>query len=161
MRYLITLLVLVVVLVASATATAGGWATVGFAPLPDGTTAGATWKPKITVLQHGRTPLGGLSPIVTISGGEAVRSFTATETPEVGVYEANVVFPERGDWRVEIDSGFGDSRVTYGPVSIGTAPSGSPSSFPALPVGFALITGLVLLAAAFGVVRQRRLTPAS
>ncbi len=162
MRYLIVLSVFVVALASSATATAGGWATVGFAPLPDGIAAGATWTPKITVLQHGRTPLGGLSPVVTITGDEGAQTFTATETSEVGVYDASVVFPAEGDWRVVIDSGFGESTVTYGPVAIGAAPGGSPSSFPALPVGVAVIAGLALLVAAtFGIVRQRRLTPAS
>jgi len=163
MRYLIVLSALVVALAGSAPAGAGGWATVGFAPLPDGTAAGETWKPTITVLQHGRTPLGGLSPVVTITGDDGAHMFTAIETSEVGVYEASVVFPEGGDWRVFIDSGWvGEANVSYGPVSIGTAPSGSPSSFPVLPVGVAIIAGLALLAAAtFGVVRQRRLTPAS
>ncbi|MDQ3381423.1 MAG: hypothetical protein M3546_14090 [Actinomycetota bacterium] len=162
MRYLIVLSVLVVALAATATASAGGWATVGFAPLPDGAAAGTTWKPTITVLQHGRTPLGGLSPVVTITGDGGVETFTATETSEVGVYEASVVFPAEGDWRVVIDSGFGESRVTYGPVTIGSIPAGEPSSFPALPVGVGIIAGAALLAAGmFGVIRQRRLTPAS
>ncbi len=162
MRYLITLSALVVTLAASATASAGGWATVGFAPLPDGTAAGETWTPKITVLQHGQTPLGGLSPVVTITGDERMETFVATETSAVGVYEASVVFPEKGDWRIVIDSGFGESTVTYGPVAIGSSPAGEPSSFPVRPLGIAIVAGLALLAAAtFGLVRQRRLTPAS
>ncbi len=162
MRYLVVLSVLVVALAATVTAGAGGWATVGFAPLPDGTAAGGIWNPKITVLQHGRTPLGGLTPVVTITGDERMETFAATETSEVGVYEASVVFPEDGEWRLVIDSGFGESTVTYGPVAIGSAPAGEPSSFPARPVGIAIVAGLALLAAAtFGVVRQRRLTPAS
>ncbi|MDQ3672642.1 MAG: hypothetical protein M3364_09460 [Actinomycetota bacterium] len=162
MRYLITLSALIVALAASATASGGGWASVGFAPLPDGTAAGETWTPKITVLQHGRTPLGGLSPVVTITGNDSMETFTATETSEVGVYEASVVFPESADWRIVVDSGFGESNVTYGPVRIGSAPTGDPSSFPALPVGIAIVAGLALLAATtFGLLRQRRLTPAS
>lgn len=162
MRYLITLSALIITLAASATAGAGGWATVGFAPLPDGTAAGETWTPMITVLQHGRTPLAGLSPVVTITGDGEVKTFTATETSEAGVYEASVVFPESGDWRIVVDSGFGDSNVTYGPVGIGSSPTGYPSSFPALLVGIAIVAGLALLAAAtFGLLRQRRLTLAS
>jgi len=162
MRYLFVLSALVVTLTAVATTSAGGWATVGFAPLPDGTAAGETWTPKITVLQHGQTPLDGLTPVVTITGDERMETFAAIETSEVGVYEASVVFPEDGDWRIVIDSGFGESNVTYGPVAIGSAPTGEPSSFPVSPVGIAIIAGLALLAAsAFGVVRQRRLTPAS
>ena len=161
MRYLVILSVLVVALAAVATAGAGGWATVGFAPLPDGTAAGETWNPKITVLQHGQTPLGGLSPVVTISNDSDARTFTASETTSVGVYEADVVFPANGEWRILIHGGFGDSHVTYGPVAIGSAPAGEPSSFPVLPVVAALAAFALVIAAAFGLVRQRRLTPAS
>jgi hypothetical protein len=160
MRYLIVLSVFVVALAAAAAAAGGGWATVGFAPLPDGTVAGQSWKPEITVLQHGRTPLSGLNPVVTISGEKDTRTFTAFETSEVGAYEADVVFPTNGEWRIVIDGGFGESSVTYGPVTIGPAPAGEPSSFPLAPV-LAVVGGLALVAAAFGVVRQRRLTPAS
>lgn len=163
MRHLVTLSVLVAALAVSPTAGAGGWASVGFAPLPDGTAAGETWTPKITVLQHGKTPLGGLTPVVTITGDEQVQTFTATETSEVGVYEASVVFPEDGEWRILVDSGWiGEASVTYGPVSVGSGPAGEPTSFPTLPVGIAIVAGLALLAAAtLGVFRQRRLTPAS
>jgi hypothetical protein len=160
MRYLIVLSAFVVALAGAGAAAGGGWATVGFAPLPDGTAAGEVWKPEITILQHGRTPLGGLHPVVAISGDSGTRTFTASETSEVGVYESDVVFPTNGEWRIVIDNGFGDSRVTYGPVSIGPAP-GEPSSFPVAPV-LATLGALALVAvAAFGVVRQRRLTPAS
>ena len=44
------------------------------------------------------------------------RSASARETSEAGVYQADVVFPSEGDWRVTIHSGFGDSQVSYGPV---------------------------------------------
>jgi hypothetical protein len=160
MRHLIALSVLLIALVAASAAAGGGWATVGFAPLPDGTAAGEAWKPEITVLQHGHTPLGGLTPVVTITSGGDTRTFTASEASEVGVYEADVVFPENGSWRIVIDSGFGESSVTYGPVTIGPASTGEPSSFPLAPV-LAVVGGLALIAATFGVVRQRRLTPAS
>ena len=133
MRYLIVLAALVAALAVLATANAGGWATVGFAPLPDGTAEGETWTPKITVLQHGQTPLGGLSPVVTISNDSDSQTFTAIETASVGVYEADVVFPANGEWRILIHSGFGDSHVTYGPVVIDSGPAGEPSAFPSCP----------------------------
>jgi hypothetical protein len=158
MRYLIALSALVATLAVTGAASGGGWATVGFAPLPDGTAAGDAWTPKIKVLQHGVTPLGGLSPVVTISGEGASRTFAAVETSEVGVYEADVVFPSDGEWRVAIDSGFGDSGVTYGPVTIGSRPAGAP--FPPVAVLVVVAALAVLAAAAFGVIRQRRLRPA-
>jgi hypothetical protein len=165
MRYLIVLSALALALAAAGPAAAGGWATVGFAPLPDGTEPGGPWNPEITILQHGRTPLDGLSPTVTISeDGGTVQEFAATATGESGVYEADVVFPTAGSWNIVIDSGFGESRVTYGPVTI---EDGSPvavgrgRSFPTSAL--AAVGGAIALLAAgvLGIRRLRRLTPAS
>lgn len=163
MRVLVVLCAVVAALAAAPLATSGGWATVGFEPLPDGMSAGGTWHPTIFVKQHGITPLTGLHPVVEIDGDSgATRSFSATETSEAGVYEADVVFPSKGDWRVTIDSGFGDSHVSYGPVAIG-APAGGDGGVRELPVlglgvaVLALLGGIALFAAR----RTRRLTPAS
>jgi hypothetical protein len=165
MRYVVSLCTLAAALALTGVAQAGGWATVGFSPLPDGTVVGEAWSPEITVLQHGRTPLGGLSPVVTIrkDASDEERSYTAAETPDTGVYRADVVFPSGGDWRVVVKSGFwGEgSTVTYGPVMIEPAPSAVPRSFPTLPVvAVALLLGLAGLAA-LAIRRTRRLTPAS
>jgi hypothetical protein len=163
MRYLIVLAAIASALAASATASAGGWATVGFAPLPTGIGPGDTWNPEITVLQHGVTPLDGLTPTVTIEGDAGAETFTAIPTGEPGVYEASVVFPQEGSWGITIESGFGASNLTYGPVTItdgGGAGAVGSDDFPVLPL-VAVLGGLVLAAvAAFGVLRQRRLTPA-
>ena len=166
MRYLIVLATLATALVASATASAGGWATVGVDPLPTGVGPGEPWNPTITVLQHGQTPLTGLSPTITITLDETgeSRQFAARETDQPGRYEASVVFPEVGAWRIVADSTFGDSKLTFGPVSIeptgAAAGAGSDQEFPVLPL-LAVLGGLAIAAAAaFGVLRQRRLTPA-
>jgi hypothetical protein len=163
MRYLIALSTLAVALAASGTALGGGWATVGMNPLPDDVDAGATWRPEITILQHGQTPLDGLAPYVRISeGGGSSQEFLATPTGEPGVYEASVTFPEAGRWSVVVDSGFGDSRLTHGPVTIddGAPAGGDLGPFPA--TGLVLVAAFALLALGALVVRRhRRLTPAS
>ena len=76
----------------------GGWASVGFEPLPDGTSAGATWSPTIFVKQHGVTPLAGLQPVVMIDDDRTGRGdeVPRDEPSEAGVYEADVVFPAAG-----------------------------------------------------------------
>ena len=166
MRGFIALATIAIALFVSATAQAGGWASVGLDPsLPAGVGPGDTWHTEMTVLQHGVTPLEGLIPTITISADETgeTRQFTATPTGKPGVYEADVVFPEAGTWRIVADSTFGESTLTYGPVLI--EPSSVPGSggfgdFPFVPV-LAMVGGLALVAAAaFGVLRQRRLTPA-
>lgn len=164
MRLLVVLSAIAATLAVVPPASAGGWATVGFEPLPDGTSAGGTWNPTIFVKQHGITPLAGLQPVVAISDDRtgAAREFVATETSEAGVYEADVVFPAQGDWRITIHSGFGDSQVSYGPVAIGppVAGDGGSREVPVVGLGLgalALLGGVVLL----GARRLRRLTPAS
>jgi hypothetical protein len=162
MRVLVVLCTVVVALAAAPLASSGGWATVGFAPLPDGTSAGGTWKPTIYVKQHGVTPLTGLVPVVEIyDDAGATRSFTAVETSRPGVYEADVVFPAEGDWRVTIHSGFGDSQVTYGPVAV-SAPviGGGSREIPVMGLGIALLALGGVVAVLIGR-RSRRLTPAS
>jgi hypothetical protein len=145
-------------------AAAGGWASVGFDPLPDGTSAGGTWKPTIFVKQHGITPLAGLQPVVLLeeaSGAGGSAQFFGVPGSEPGVYHADVVFPSAGDWKVTIESGFGDSHVTYGPVSI---PDGSPGgvSEPLPVLGFgALAVAIVGALALLALRRSRRLSPAS
>jgi hypothetical protein len=80
--------------VAPAAAGAGGWATVGLEPPPDGIRSGEPWVATITVLQHGLTPLEGIDPTLTIREARgAVRSFRATPTSKPGVYRARVIFP--------------------------------------------------------------------
>jgi hypothetical protein len=163
MRALIVLSTLALALVATATATAGGWATVGIAPLPDGTEPGGTWSPAITVLQHGRTPLEGLAPVVRITGDDgASHEFLAMPTGKPGVYDASVVFPTSGEWRIAVESGFGDSGLTYGPVSI-TSTSGGEGASPA-PTAWlvALLSSLALGSLLLlGTRRLRRFAPAS
>ena len=165
MRYLIALATLVVALVVPATAGAGGWATIGFAPLPDDMEPGQPWQPELTILQHGVTPLDGLSPTITITGAEGEEIFTATPTGEPGKYVANVVFPSAGSWAIAIDSSFGESRLTYGPVAIATRDTlpatGGGGDFPLVAVLAALAGVVVAAGAALGLARQRRLRPAA
>jgi hypothetical protein len=163
MRVLVVLCAVVAALAAAPLATSGGWATVGFEPLPDGMSAGGTWNPTIFVKQHGITPLTGLEPTVDIYDDTgAVSTFVAAETSEAGVYEADVVFPTAGEWRLTIHSGFGDSHVSYGPFTIGAPIVGDGGGRELPTVG--LVVAALAVFGALAVIaarRSRRLTPAS
>jgi YtkA-like protein len=121
------------------TALAGGWATVQLSSTPHGLTAGQAWVVDITVLQHGKTPLAGVKPTVTIYKAAAVRTTSATSglakggpkermtfaakpTARTGVYRARVVFPSAGTWRYQVYDGFtqygGAQTHRYAPVKI-------------------------------------------
>ena len=157
------LFVLAVAAVAVPVASAGGWATVGLSSLPPaGLTANEDWPVDVTVLQHGKTPLGGVTPIVRIrdDGGSVVNSFTATPTGETGVYHATVRFPAEGSYSYEVYDGFtrygGAQTHTFTPVVIGPADGSLPYAWLALALGLAA----TLAAATTLVLRRRRPEPA-
>ena len=138
--------------VAAPAASAGGSATVGLSSLPpSGLEPNQAWPVDITVLQHGRTPLAGVTPVLRIrdDGGKVVRSFRAKPTGKTGVYRAVVRFPSTGTFAYEVYDGF----VTYG---------GAPTdSFPYLPIGLAAALALALAAATTIVWRRRAPEPAT
>ena len=105
---LLGLAVASLILPASATAAPTGcWATVRLSSVPNGLAAGEPWAVRITVLQHGRTPLRGAQPAVTIRDGAGVATrFRARPTAVIGRYSARVVFPAAGTWRFEVFDGF-------------------------------------------------------
>jgi len=145
-------LVLALAAIAVPAAGAGGWATVGLSSLPpSGLKSGQDWPVDITVLQHGQTPLAGVTPIVRVrdDGGTVVDTFTATPTGKTGVYHAVVEFPGEGTYSYEVYDGFetygGAKTHTFKPVAIG-APG---DSFPygRLGLGAALVLALGLAGA--------------
>jgi hypothetical protein len=107
MRKLLVTFIAALALVLVPAVLAGGWATVKLSSTPTGIQAGKVWNVRLTVLQHGRTPLAGVIPAVRISQGAQWRTFKARPTASVGVYRARVVFPAAGRWAWEIDDGFG------------------------------------------------------
>ena len=152
-------------------AAAGGWATVGLSSLPTGTAAGEPWDVRLTILQHGRTPLAGVTPKirVTSADGRTTRSFAARPTARPGVYRARVVFPEAGSWRYVVDDGFSLTH-DFAPVRIAageTAPAGAPTrpsaaggGGPDLVAAFAAALAAGLLAAGLCALIVRRRGPA-
>jgi hypothetical protein len=156
------LLVLAVAAVSVPAASAGGWATVGLSSLPpSGLEANQNWPVDITVLQHGETPLAGVTPIVRVrdDGGKVVGSFTAAPTGQIGVYRAVVTFPGEGTYSYEVYDGFGTyggARThTFKPVAIGRGDSGFPYGVLALALGVAL----ALAAATILLLRRRSPEP--
>ena len=154
------LLALALALVAVPAAGAGGWATVSLASVPPpGLAPNEEWPVELTVLQHGRTPLAGVTPIVTVrdGDGQSVGRFEATPTGKTGVYRAVVRFPGEGTYSYEVFDGFtqygGAQTHTFAPVTIG--PDGS--FFPTDAVAIAI---LLALAGTAGVLARRRSGPA-
>jgi YtkA-like len=110
----------IVALAAAGTAAAGGFATVGLdSQPPDGGGPGSTWDVTLNVLQHGVTPLDGVSPTIVIrnlDNGET-QTFAATPTGEPGKYAAKVVFPSAGRWEYVVNDDFSQTH-TFKPITI-------------------------------------------
>jgi hypothetical protein len=158
MRRIALALVAAAALAAPATAAAGGFATVGLSSLPgEDLRGGDRWSPELTVLQHGRTPLDGIQPRLTIQNTTtgATETFEARPTGEPGRYVVDVRFPSAGAWAYEIDDGFTGIH-TFAPVTVGEPLAGGRTWTPFLGgVALALVFG----AAAFALL-HRRPTPA-
>ncbi|MCP9486972.1 MAG: hypothetical protein MSC30_14050 [Gaiellaceae bacterium MAG52_C11] len=141
-------------------AAGGGWATAGLSSLPpSGLQTGQDWPVEITVLQHGRTPLTGVQPKITIRNvetGATTGTFSAAPTGKDGVYRTVVRFPGAGTWSYEVDDGFSRTH-TFKPVVI--AGVGAGASFPTFPVG-GLVLALLLVGAAILLLRRTRTAPA-
>jgi hypothetical protein len=122
----IALLALLVAAAVPATAQAGGWATVEVDGGPAGLSAGDPWRVELTVLQHGITPLDGVTPSVRIQNDAGVtRTFPARPAGRPGRYVAVVTYPEAGTWRTRIFDGFTDAYPhRLKPVAIAPAGSG-------------------------------------
>ena len=139
------LLAVFAALVVAAPATAGGFATVGLGPPDGGLGAGDTWNAEMTILQHGVTPLVGVSPVVKISKGGEMHEFPAAPTGEDGVYLAKVKFPSEGSWTYQVDDGFSRTH-SFAPVQVG--PGGADGGFSVPDWTWALVAaagGLILL----------------
>lgn len=160
MRKLVIAAVATAALAVPGGAGAGGWATAGLAPPPDDVQAGETWNARITILQHGQTPLSGVDPTLTIRGdGGETATFAAEPTGEPGVYLAKVTFPSGGEWSYDVYDGFeqygGAQTHSFGRVTIPASDEGLPL-WPIALFGLGLAASLVVSAAVWvGRTRQR------
>lgn len=106
------------VLLLAAGAQAGGFATVGIAPLPSGDEA--VWAPTLTVKAHGRTPVDGVQPVISIwrqDEPSQLLEVAATPTGRPGEYAARVEWPGPGVWSYAVHDGYSQTH-TYKPVEI-------------------------------------------
>ena len=164
MRVVLIVIVLSTALLVAPGSNAGGWATVGLSSLPDGTARGQPWLVDIEVLQHGRTPVQGFSPVVTIRNRESgeKRVVTATPTTRPGIYRARVVFPSAGTWSYVVDAfgqthSFAPVRITAGEQTTGGgAGSGTGDELPWAALASALVAGLAAASLTLFVNRRRR-----
>lgn len=84
---------------------AGGWAVISLDELPTGVVAGKPHTIGFTVLQHGKTPMSGLYPIITARlSNDEVLTFSAEPEGKPGHYTATLIFPKDGNWEWSIQA---------------------------------------------------------
>ncbi|MCI0433214.1 MAG: cytochrome c [Gemmatimonadetes bacterium] len=111
----------------------GGWAVITIDDLPEHLVTGLPVDLTFTIRQHGMTPIADLRPVVNARSGERDTRVVAMPTGKPGTYSAKLAVPRDGDWKVTIDSDFGDSRVTLLPIraSAAHASNGNGAAAPA------------------------------
>ena len=95
----------------------GGWAVVTVSKIPDAWITGKPLQLSWQVRQHGMTPLNGLHPTIEAKSGSKVvtgKTWAFDEDGQKG-YRGTITFPERGEWQVTINSGFGRSKAVLVP----------------------------------------------
>lgn len=107
-----TVLALALALILAVPVLAGGWAVITLDALPGQMAAGEPLEIGFVVRQHGQTPLGGLTPIITarLNGGSKLVRFFAEEQGAVGHYTASLTLPEAGTWEWSIEA-FGEPQA--------------------------------------------------
>ena len=148
---------LLVVLTLSALSTipawGGGWAVVTLDALPASPQAGEALPVGFTVLQHGITPLAGLSPRIVATHAESSErvQVEAIDEGALGHYAATLVLPSAGSWDWTIRA-FGDVaqpmpqiRVTPA-ISVAPQPLTGPVAPWVFGIAAALSVGGIVLA---------------
>jgi hypothetical protein len=133
---------------------AGGWAIVNLDEWPANVVAGEEFEIGFTVLQHGVTPVTGITPIIsgTLTGTKESVQVMAKEEGEPGHYVASLKFPKAGEWSWRIDS-FGEQVMP--PLTVANAPAvaqAANESKPVsnLPIPSLLASGLGLVSIVIG-----------
>ena len=91
-------LTLLMALVFTVPAFAGGWAVISLDELPANVVAGEPLTVGFTVLQHGHTPMEGLTPTVTAFHKDTRFIAEAEPSGKPGHYMATLTFPREGEW---------------------------------------------------------------
>jgi hypothetical protein len=120
---------------------AGGWAIITVNYLPDYAVAGQPLTVTFSVRQHGKTLLSELHPRMEVTDPDRhTTKVAAMRTAAPGEYSARLTFPEPGDWRITIVSGFNTSTTTLPIMKVVASGSLPPPPFSPATRGARLFT---------------------
>jgi mono/diheme cytochrome c family protein len=131
MRRVLGVLAATAVLMAAAPATYGGWAVISVENVPTRLEAGQPTRLTFMILQHGREPLSGLKPTVTVTPEGARRGdkVTAEAGRKAGQYVATITPAAAGMVRISIDANWRhEARTELLPIPVVARVAQEPSA---------------------------------
>ena len=163
-RTIAAVLAVLALLSIASVAAAGGWAQVTAKDMPADPPAGAETTIGLSMLQHGVTPVSWprLTVIATNAASGAVVRAEAQATGPEGSYVVKITFPSAGQWSLTYESGDLDMEGST-PIRIAApvaATPGATQAFDVLPLLFAALAAVALLAIGSGLILRGRGAPA-
>lgn len=126
---------------------AGGWAVITLDDLPTGVVAGEPFTVGFTVLQHGKTPMAGLDPvIISRSGNEKVTVFVK-EDGKPGHYAVDMTLPSVGEWEWTIQAFSMEQKMPVLSVAAPAVASVSVTEAKVQPVEAATVSQILIVRA--------------
>lgn len=122
---------------------AGGWAVITLDELPAGVVAGEPFTVGFTVLQHGRTPMADLEPIIIARSGDEKVTVFVKEEGKPGHYAVDMTLPSAGEWAWTIQAFSMEQKM---PVLSVAAPAVSPAA-EVQPVESATVSPILMIRA--------------
>ena len=122
---------------------AGGWAVITLDELPAGVVAGEPFTVGFTVLQHGRTPMADLEPIIIARSGDEKVTVFVKEEGKPGHYAVDMTLPSAGEWAWMIQAFSMEQKM---PVLSVAAPAVSPAA-EVQPVETATVSPILMIRA--------------
>lgn len=129
-------------------ARAGGWATLTLSDLPTEIVAERPFTIEFSMLQHGQTPLMGLTSTVMAvhtESGERL-NFPAESDLARGVYTATITLPQTGEWQWEITAfktAYPMPPLTVSEATVVVSDHGGETAVGAAPVAWQLVLGWI------------------
>ena len=132
---------------------AGGWAVITLDELPSGVVAGEPFTIGFTVLQHGKTPMNDLDPILNVHLDKTDAFIVhAKHDDKPGHYIATLTFPKAGEWEWSIQAFTMDQRMPRLSVAAPAVASASAPEAKTQPVEASSISPVMIVrAAALGI----------
>jgi mono/diheme cytochrome c family protein len=124
---------------------AGGWAVITLDELPTGVVAGEPFKVGFTVLQHGRTPMADLDPVITARSGKEKVTVFVKEEGKPGHYAVSLTLPTAGEWEWTIQAFTMEQKMPVLGVAAPTVASVDQPVAKTEPVESAVISPVVIV----------------